>query len=151
MKKALLLFSMVLVLTPVLSYGQNRQVEGVEAVKLPCFAANNTIEFHLSSGLKKGKTYWFGEGFAQAYTSETGAQLVVICSSKYRTPALQGKHYVVTSQDGKKREGKIRKTDYLWREEDFFGFIVYYTKVNEYEKELFDSLIDQIVALIKKE
>ena len=150
MKKTLLLLSMSFVLMPLLSYGQDRKEEGVEAVELPCFAVNDTIEFHLPRNFKKGKTTWYGEGFAQAYTSESGAQLVVICGFKYSIPALSGKQYIVTSQTDR-REGKMKKTDLLWREEDVFGFIIYYTNVRESEKELFDNIIDEIVAQIKKE
>lgn len=151
MKKALLLLSMSFVLMPVLSYGQDRKEESVEAVELPCFAVKDTIEFHLPKSFKKGKATWYGEGFAQVYTSESGSQLVMICGGNHSVPALQGKQYIVTSQTGRKREGKIRKTDDLWREEGFLGFIVYYTNVRENEKELFDSIIDEIKAQVKKE
>ncbi|MBF9255692.1 hypothetical protein I2I11_20510 [Pontibacter sp. 172403-2] len=126
-------------------------MEGIEAVELPCFAVKDTIDFHLPKSFNNGKTTWYREGFTQAYTSESGSQLVIICDFKHDVPALSGKQYIVTSQSDRRREGKMNKTDFLWREEDAFGFIVYYSNVTENEKELFDSIIDEIIVQVKKE
>lgn len=151
MKQALLLLSIVLMLIPLLPHAQDRKLIEFETVELPCFTLNDTIKFHLPRSFKKEKISWYGEGFLQAYTSESGSQLVIICGGQHAIPVLQGKQYRVTSQAGRKREGTKRRTSYLWREEGFLGFTIFYEDVRKDEKALFDSIMDEILAQAKKE
>ncbi|MFC6999043.1 hypothetical protein [Rufibacter roseus] len=150
MKKALLAFLLVLMLLPTLSYAQAIKEERSYKIELPCLYIKDTLRFNLPKGFKKKNVFWYGEGFIQSYNLESGAELRIICGGLHAIPALTGKQYIVTSINGKKKRGTIRKSNLFWREEDFLGIIVLYINASEEDKNVLDKIVDGISAQVEK-
>lgn len=147
MKKVFVLLIPILILKSLLLHAQGKKVEGFEAVELPCFAVKDTIEFHLPISYRKEKTRWYGEGFIETYKFDSGAELHIICGFSFRPREIP----VESLRSGKRRKGVLKKKEYFWREEYSFGFMAGYAEVKEDEKALFDSIINEIIAQVKKE